>query len=414
MMKFAMIVLNIVVAEEFEELDDESDELVEFLDGITRRRDLDPVVLVPGLAGSQLEYRNQTGTKWNTLWLNFGRTIPGLWHTYQKALQVTYDPETETYSSNPNIVTRPVDYGGLKGVDYLDPVVKTVTKMYHPLIQTLQETGYEEGKNLFGAPYDWRLANAKQVMSNGMYAQLKDLIERAYSLNDGKKVHVLGHSCGCIFLRQFLSDYVTNEWKKKYIASFISTNGPYSGSVEAFAHLAAPRKWSIPTLSAKQVHKLVQGFAGLYWMLPNTNAFSPSKVVARIPATNTVITVENMTSAFSSTGRWLKLKGVEMTQKYISHMEPPRVPVHIFVSNGKNTTKEVVYDGSSNEWWKKTGRDVMQDGDGTVPIESLLAPANWKTMQDESVQLTVIHKESHQGILSCKQYLNSVRDIVSR
>ncbi|KAH7815926.1 putative Lecithin:cholesterol/phospholipid:diacylglycerol acyltransferase [Monocercomonoides exilis] len=414
MLKIVMFILSVAVAEEFEELDDESIELIEFLDGITRRRDLDPVVLVPGLAGSHLEYRNRTGTKWNTLWLNFGRTLPGLWQAYKKVLQVNYDPVTETYSSNPNIVTRPVDYGGLKGVDYLDPVVKTVTKMYHPLIRTLQETGYEEGKNLFGAPYDWRLANAKQVMSNGMYAQLKDLIERAFSINKGKKVHVIGHSCGCIFLRQFLSDYVTKEWKEKHIASFISTSGPYSGSVEAFAHLAAPRKWVIPTLSPNDVHELVQNFAGIYWMLPNMNAFPPSKVVARIPSLKTVITVENMTAAFATTGRRMKLQGVEMTQKHISHMEPPRVPVHIFVSNGKSTTKEVIYDGTANNWWKKAGTDVIQDGDGTVPIESLLAPTKWKTMQNEPVDLTVIPRESHLGIVGSKQYLLAVRDIVSR
>jgi hypothetical protein len=59
----------------------------------------------------------------------------------------------------PGVEISVIDWGGLGGMAYLDywfglPV--PFTTFYNSFIKSMQYIGYEEGKNLFGAPYGKR------------------------------------------------------------------------------------------------------------------------------------------------------------------------------------------------------------------------------------------------------------------
>lgn len=86
----------------------------------------------------------------------------------------------------------------------------------------LVAAGYKPGLNLRGAPFDWRLAENP----NNLYAKLKTLIEEMYEQNGQRKVHLLAHSMGNIHIAKML-ETVTQEWKEKYINSFIAVAGPW-------------------------------------------------------------------------------------------------------------------------------------------------------------------------------------------
>ena len=75
------------------------------------KSDLDPVILVPGLASSRLQYKNNTGSTWGTLWLSIIRILN--YKEWIKELTVDYDAESETYSSLSTITVRVEDYGGV-------------------------------------------------------------------------------------------------------------------------------------------------------------------------------------------------------------------------------------------------------------------------------------------------------------
>ena len=77
----------------------------------SEKNDLDPVILVPGLAGSRLQYKNNTGSSWGTLWLSIIRLLN--YKTWMEQLTVDYDAETETYNSLSSITVRAEDYGGV-------------------------------------------------------------------------------------------------------------------------------------------------------------------------------------------------------------------------------------------------------------------------------------------------------------
>ncbi|KAA6394315.1 MAG: hypothetical protein EZS28_010160 [Streblomastix strix] len=194
----------------------------------------------------------------------------------------------------------------------------------------------------------------QQLSKNGVFEQVKKLIEKAYVMNGNKRVHLIGHSQGCSFIHYFLTSYINSiAWTNQYIASMNLVSPNLGGAPMALAFAAGPRKWAVPTLSAEQTHNIVKYFAGLYWMLPNENSFRSqtsnkehnleiqSDDVSAIVATveivsqkndnnennketaSTVypISVKNITWMFDTTGRENQAEAVRQMQTIIN--EPP-------------------------------------------------------------------------------------------
>ena len=94
-------------------------------------------------------------------------------------------------------------------------------------------------------------------------AEMKKLIERQYNLHGEKKVVVISHSFAGPLFRMFLSTQ-TQEWKDKYIKSWLSINGAFAGSVKA-------------------VHAITTGHVGYDW-LPIQGKRFISSIMATFPA----------------------------------------------------------------------------------------------------------------------------------
>lgn len=62
------------------------------------------------------------------------------------------------YRNQTGVQIRPYDWGGLGGLEALDPGLPQLTPIYRALAQGLKDEGYKERVDLFGAPYDFRLA----------------------------------------------------------------------------------------------------------------------------------------------------------------------------------------------------------------------------------------------------------------
>ena len=63
-----------------------------------------------------------------------------------------------SYHNQEGIQIRPYDFGGLGGIYSIDPDLPGFTATYKPIIDKLTDAGYKENEDLFGAPYDFRLA----------------------------------------------------------------------------------------------------------------------------------------------------------------------------------------------------------------------------------------------------------------
>lgn len=84
-----------------------------------------------------------------------------------------------------------VESGGRSGTNY-QLFQASYANLTNYLVHSM---GYVVGKDLFGAPYDWRY-HISGLSDSGQMAQLMARVENAVNNNCGKKAIVLGHSMG--------------------------------------------------------------------------------------------------------------------------------------------------------------------------------------------------------------------------
>ena len=74
-----------------------------------------------------------------------------------------YDPSTGAYNNSPGVKIRVPGFGNTSSVEFLDPDTSwfMVTQYFHAMVDHFVKKGYERGKNIVGAPYDWRVSPSK-------------------------------------------------------------------------------------------------------------------------------------------------------------------------------------------------------------------------------------------------------------
>jgi lysophospholipase-3 len=148
---------------------------------------------------------------------------------WYRQLDLKFNATTREFYNTKGIKLQPRDFGGVTGVDYVArwPTGSGafVGPYFAPLINALQTIGFVPGKNIRGAPYDWRLGYDPE----NLYEKMKVLVEQMYAENGGAKVVLLAHSMGNLHVHAFLHS-VDQVWKDKYIDSFVAIAAPWSGA----------------------------------------------------------------------------------------------------------------------------------------------------------------------------------------
>lgn len=72
--------------------------------------------------------------------------------------------------------------------------------------------GYETGKDLFAAPYDWRLT-LSALEESGQFAYIAKRIETAVRKNCGKRAIIIGHSMGTLVSLGLLQSPGFQQWR---------------------------------------------------------------------------------------------------------------------------------------------------------------------------------------------------------
>lgn len=70
-------------------------------------------------------------------------------------MKIGYDKQTRRFYNQTGVSVRPKDFGGVKGIDYLDDGLfgsQPLFGYFAPFISALKGAGYEVGKNIFGIP----------------------------------------------------------------------------------------------------------------------------------------------------------------------------------------------------------------------------------------------------------------------
>jgi hypothetical protein len=72
--------------------------------------------------------------------------------------------------------------------------------------------GYELGKDLFAAPYDWRLT-LQALEESGQYESMAARIQAAVQRNCGKKAVIIGHSMGTLVSLGLMQSPTYQTWR---------------------------------------------------------------------------------------------------------------------------------------------------------------------------------------------------------
>jgi hypothetical protein len=186
------------------------------------------------------------------------------------------------------------DVGGIKGIkdvlpeflllpEYVQRVLQNMFQFryFHDACDQMLSLGYEEGQNLFGIPYDFRLVLDYEYRS-WLFLTMKHIIETAYEKNASREgCVVFAHSLGAILFKWFASaGYVSTEWLEKYVASMILVSPPFAGSVVSLKTVL------FGDFYVPQFHKLykdeLQVNTGIITCLPNALGYSPYQPLVHI------------------------------------------------------------------------------------------------------------------------------------
>ncbi|MBI2673979.1 MAG: hypothetical protein HYX23_01730 [Candidatus Zambryskibacteria bacterium] len=137
---------------------------------------------------------------------------------FKPFLTEPFNSSSSEQTINPVIIIPGIMGSAYKnGVLVIDPILHT----YDDLVATLVANGYEEGKDLFTFPYEWRDSN---VFTANL---LDDKIEQVKSICQCDKVDIVAHSMGGLVTRSYIQSADYDEDVDQVI--FLGT--PHRGSV---------------------------------------------------------------------------------------------------------------------------------------------------------------------------------------
>jgi len=283
------------------------------------------------------------------------------------------------------------------------------TSYYSSLIQSLQAIGYEEGKTLFGAPFDWRLPTTKHELDEeGFNKRIKQLIERAYHQTK-KRVNILTHSLGGPTALAFFNT-MDQAWLDQYISTFIPIAGPWNGSPKALRTTISGDNFGIEILgmnllNVEAVSKLAKEAGGLVELVPSTY-LTEAVLVQQGDKTYTAKDLERL---YHDIGSPLTAEIYKQTQDIFQDLNPPRV--NSFCLYGYGFPTEVFF--NYTDGWKEQPDIVYsEDGDGTVPRASLSECQYWDKRQKENVTIKEFNL-NHQDILEDEELFAYIIQIVT-
>ncbi|KAM1007993.1 hypothetical protein EV1_004439 [Malus domestica] len=369
---------------------------------------LDPVLLVPGIAGSVLNAVDEESGAEERVWVR----ILSADYTFRTKLWSRFDPSTgKTESMDPKArIVVPEGRYGLQAIDALDPdmvIGQEGVYYFHDMIVELTKWGFQEGKTIFGFGYDFRQSNRLQETLD----RLAEKLEAVYEASGGKKITIITHSMGGLLVKCFMC--LHSDVFEKYVNKWIAIAAPFQGApgyvtstflngmsfVDGWEQNFFISKWSMHQLliECPSIYELMacldfqwehppllemwrgrpDGDGKSQIMLESYPLVESVQIFKEALANNTVNhNGEDIPLPFNME----ILKWANETRKIISQAKlPPQVKFYNIYGMNLETPHSVCY---GNEGTPVTDLQQLRyfqpnyvcvDGDGTVPVESAKA-----------------------------------------
>ncbi|KAM4721469.1 lysosomal phospholipase A and acyltransferase [Rhinophrynus dorsalis] len=371
-----------------------------------------PVVLVPGDLGNQLEAKldkpsvvhymcSKKTNYYFTLWLNLELLLPLVIDCWIDNIRLVYNSTSRTTASPEGVYVRVPGFGQTYSLEFLDPSKRSVGIYFYTLVQSMVDWGYTRDENVRGAPYDWRKAPNENAE---YFVALRKLVEAMYE-SFNSPVVLIAHSMGNLYTLYFLN-HQTQDWKDKYIHSFLALGAPWGGVAKTFRVLASGDNNRIPVISSLRIRDQQRSAVSTNWLLPYNNTWPQDKAFVITPSTNyTLMDYQKFYSDIGFEDGWIMRKD---TQELISSLSPPRVRIHCLYGTGVDTPDSYVYESFPD----KDPSIIYGAGDGTVNLESAMQCWKWKVQQKQTVSLLELPGNEHIAMLSNLTTISYIKQVL--
>mmetsp|Transcript_85098 Transcript_85098/g.164971 ORF Transcript_85098/g.164971 Transcript_85098/m.164971 type:complete len:607 (+) Transcript_85098:158-1978(+) len=277
-----------------------------------------PIIIVPGLGGSQMEARlvNKSRTpsllchggtrEWFALWLNlepFVNSRIGRLLCWTDNVRLEWDLPSHTPHSPSGVEVR-VSHASKNSTESVERVdanaafldflekwdlpddledalgwLNPFKTMVHRLVE---ELGYVRGHDIFAAPYDFR----KSPLANeGWQKDMKKLIERTAAKNGERPVTLICHSMGGLYTLHMLAKMETN-WIAKHVLRVVLVSVPFGGSARALSMILSGDDFDIPLVSGLEMRRAQRTFDSPYTLIPSSLSWGANDTLVYTPARN--------------------------------------------------------------------------------------------------------------------------------
>ena len=265
--------------------------------------------------------------------------------------------------------------------------------------------GYRRRFSIRGAPYDFRIAPHHQ---QEYMADLKQLVEETYRINGRKKVTLMAHSMGGLFITYFLR-LQNQAWKDEYISSVVTLNTPWLGTGVITKVYSSGFNFDVQAIDAKLIQKVQTSQETAPMMFPRLGAWSKDDVILRTPSKN--YTILDRDQFFDDMGF------PHASQMYADVNTPdydyahPGVDFYCIYSHGHDTPFSYTYDQDPVSTHLHS-EAIMSDGDGTVNIKSLQGCEVFKNMNAQQTKIISYRGPNHADIFTEKNFLKDLRGVL--
>ncbi|XP_065676253.1 lysosomal phospholipase A and acyltransferase-like [Hydra vulgaris] len=376
---------------------------------------LTPIVIVPGIGGSQIEAkldRNESlhnwcykkYPDWFTIWLSVEELIPLVEPCWADNIKLNYNDDSKRMENSKGVYTRVPDFGNTSAIEWLDPSFHIPGMYFYPFVDNLARlAGYERGKTLRAAPYDFRY----DPNSAGDYFEnLRLLIEKTYFENGNNAVMLISHSMGAPYSLHFLQKQ-TQSWKDKFIMAWTTISGVFGGSVKAVLAYINGDGFGVPHIldNPTTFRAFQRTFPSLAYILPDSRFWHDQEAIVK--TNNQSYSVNDYDELFQDINFPLA-RTIKKLVPLAWSAEPPGVKMFCFYGNLVETPEMLYY---------KTGffPDNLPlihfgDGDGTVNLRSLEGCKMWKGKQNQQIIHRMFSTAEHNRILGDSRLIHSVID----
>ena len=375
---------------------------------------LHPVILIPGDGGSQILAKiNKTQVvhyicakktdDWFYLWLDPTQILPLIIDCWVDNMRLIYDNNTRTTRNNDGVVMKIPDFGNTTSVEYLDVGRSSYALYFGNIVDALVDMGYERKRSIFAAPYDFRKAANEQ---DDWFKVFKQLVESSYKNNNNMPVILLSHSMGSPMMLYFLSHYVDQAWKDKYIRCQISMSGVLGGTVRATKVFALGDNLGSYLVQSFHFRTEQRASPSLAWLMPSTDLWEEDEVL--IQSQNINITLSNYREFYDLLGQPDGYEMYKDTKDLLKGIPAPQIEFYCWHGIGVPTTEKLIY------YKFPTSTPIVKkgDGDGTVNLRSMKACLKWRTQQSKPVHYRAFKHIDHGNMIKADEPVSGVADLI--